>query len=82
MARDDAQVNHRMPHALKEMIEAAAKVNKRSVTAEMNARLEQSFASTPAGAIQEGGESPVPVLLSLDRKINALCSHLGVKLES
>lgn len=82
MARSDAQHNHRLPPALKSLLDDAARANKRSLTAEINARLEQSFSSSVAGKTLEGGESPVPALLGLDRKLSALCSHLGVKLES
>ena len=81
MARDDAQVNHRMSYALKSMIESAAKANKRSVTAEINARLEGSFAGDQPTQINLGGESPIPVLLSLDQKLSALCTHLGVRVD-
>ncbi len=44
MSREDAQVNFRIPHALKHKLVQAAHVNKRSVTAELVARLEESFA--------------------------------------
>lgn len=43
MSREDAQVNFRIPHALKHKLVQAAHVNKRSVTAELVARLEDSF---------------------------------------
>ena len=35
MSREDAQVNFRIPHALKHKLVQAAHVNKRSVTAEL-----------------------------------------------
>lgn len=82
MAREDVQFNYRMPKALKDMLEAAAEGNKRSMTAEINARLERSFAEPSTSIAQRDSESPVPVMLSLDRKLSALCSHLGVKFEN
>jgi len=44
MSRADPQVNFRIPASLKADLEAAAEQNKRSVTAELIARLEASFA--------------------------------------
>jgi hypothetical protein len=43
MARDDPQVNLRLPAALKERLDEASEQNKRSLTAEVVARLEESF---------------------------------------
>ncbi|MGB3290929.1 MAG: Arc family DNA-binding protein [Burkholderiaceae bacterium] len=43
MARTDPQVNFRMPQNLRDMLEDAAKENKRTLTAEIVARLEHSF---------------------------------------
>lgn len=43
MARDDPQINIRMPAKLKARLEEAATSNNRSVTAEIVARLEQSM---------------------------------------
>jgi hypothetical protein len=45
MSRADPQFNLRIPAELKTRIEDAAKHNKRSATAEIIARLEESFAS-------------------------------------
>lgn len=45
MSRTDVQVNFRMPAELKAELERAAKENRRSVTAELVARLEASFGS-------------------------------------
>lgn len=44
MSREDAQVNFRMPHALKHQLVQAAHHNHRSLTAEIVSRLEESFA--------------------------------------
>lgn len=44
MARNDPQVNFRLPLDLKEKLEQAAKINGRSLTSELTTRLEQSFA--------------------------------------
>ena len=43
MARNEPQVNLRIPEALKSELDAAAIKNKRSLTAEIVARLEASF---------------------------------------
>ena len=43
MARTDPQVNLRMPAELKDRLDEAAELNKRSLTAETVARLEASF---------------------------------------
>lgn len=42
MSRSDLQVNFRMPASLKEELEALARANRRSLTAEIVARLERS----------------------------------------
>ena len=84
MARTDPQHNHRFDSpALKEMLSAAAKANGRSLTAEINARLKQSFEATTAteGAIKQDA-SVLPAVLSLDSKVEALCRHLGVNANS
>lgn len=47
MARDDLQVNFRIPASLKERLEHAASENKRSITAELVHRLEASFPQAP-----------------------------------
>lgn len=44
MARNDPQVNLRFPADLKDRLDVAAQANKRSLTAEIVARLERSFA--------------------------------------
>jgi hypothetical protein len=81
MARNDPQYNHRFDSvALKEMLSAAASTNGRSLTAEINARLKQSFESG-SEAIVGHDVSVVPALLALDSKVDALCRHLGVKVE-
>jgi len=79
MARTDAQVNQRMPHTLKAMLQEAAKLNKRSLTEEINARLERSF-ETSDTTINSASDAPnAAAMLMLDRKLSALCDHLGVK---
>lgn len=45
MARTDPQFNFRIPAALKEKLEESAKINGRSVTAEVITRLESTFHS-------------------------------------
>lgn len=48
MARNDPQVNLRMPSALKDALDAAAELNKRSLTAEIIARLDASLSEPTA----------------------------------
>ncbi|WP_368646843.1 Arc family DNA-binding protein [Castellaniella ginsengisoli] len=43
MARNDPQVNFRMPQELRDKLESAAKANSRTLTAEIVARLQDSF---------------------------------------
>lgn len=43
MARNDPQINLRLPQSLKDALDAASLENKRSLTAEVVARLERSF---------------------------------------
>ncbi|MFM0031177.1 Arc family DNA-binding protein [Paraburkholderia madseniana] len=50
MARDEPQINLRMPADLKARLEQAASENRRSTTAEIMARLEESFASEKSGS--------------------------------
>ncbi|ARL55947.1 Arc family DNA-binding protein [Burkholderia pseudomallei] len=45
MARDDPQINLRIPAALKERLDEVSAQNKRSLTAEVVARLEASLES-------------------------------------
>lgn len=53
MARDDLQVNFRVPADLKAKLEAAASNAKRSITAELVARLEASFEQASQEALVE-----------------------------
>ena len=48
MARTDPQVNLRIPAELKDALDAAAEANKRSLTAEIVARLERTVSDRPA----------------------------------
>lgn len=46
MARTDPQVNFRMPQALRDELERASRLNNRTLSAEIVARLQQSFEPT------------------------------------
>lgn len=51
MSKNDPQFNLRMPSHLEAKVRAAAVENRRSVTAEINSRLESTFATEqPTGA--------------------------------
>ncbi|TIN20180.1 MAG: Arc family DNA-binding protein [Mesorhizobium sp.] len=54
MARNDPQVNLRMPENLKALLDAAAEKNKRTLTAEVVSRLERTFVDDLMGATDEG----------------------------
>ena len=53
MARDEPQINLRIPADLKARLEQAASENRRSTTAEIMARLEDSFTAGAAAPIDE-----------------------------
>lgn len=53
MSRVDLQVNFRMPASLKDELEALAKRNRRSLTAEIVARLERSVGDTDEMGISD-----------------------------
>lgn len=85
MSRTDPQFNLRIPADLKERVEQAAKQSKRSATAEIIARLEQSFAEEAATPrltrgvdkqlLLESIKNPLPGLdayEAIDRAIEAL----------
>lgn len=61
MARNEPQMNLRVPVELKEKIERAAFENKRTITAEAVARLEHSFANTPTVSMPTSSQQPVPL---------------------
>lgn len=67
MSKEELQVNFRMPASLKGELEALARQNRRSLTAEVVARLERSVseldevaAFDQIGLQNEAGESSVP----------------------
>lgn len=64
MSREDPQLKLRLPQELKERVEEAARQNRRSVNAELVARVEESFelnhsvpADKPFGVVTESGQS-------------------------
>lgn len=79
MARNDPQMNLRVPAELKNKIEIAAFENNRTITAEAVARLEQSFSSSA----ESFSSSTVASSLNKARKnyfinqLNNLNYHLG-----
>lgn len=54
MARDDPTIYMRIPAELKQALERAAEENRRSMTAEVVARLEETFAKASAGRRRTG----------------------------
>ncbi|MEH6688771.1 MAG: Arc family DNA-binding protein [Halopseudomonas sabulinigri] len=82
MASTDSQFKLRLPEALEILLAEAADANRRSKTAETLSRLEQSFIIPIDIDSSATDASLVHVVLGLDRKLTALCQHLGVKLDS
>lgn len=74
MARNDPQMNLRVPVGLKEKIEKAAFENNRTITAEAISRLEQSFAQSSQGEISELKQQ----LERMDQTIKTLATTLHV----
>lgn len=52
MRKDDPQINLRIPPGLKERIQQEAKKNRRTQTAEIIARLQESFEEKKAGTVK------------------------------
>lgn len=78
MAKNDAQVNQAMPHELKKKLQAAAKLNRRTLTSEINIRLERSLApSEPNPSAESAG-----VLRDMDRKLSMLCDLIEAQSRS
>ncbi|WP_176307980.1 Arc family DNA-binding protein [Burkholderia ambifaria] len=69
MARDDPQINLRIPLELKERLDAASARKRRSLTAEVVARLEASFLSD-----DESGNVYID-----DRMLNLFARHIVEK---
>ncbi|MDG1581003.1 Arc family DNA-binding protein [Pseudomonas sp. GOM6] len=73
MSRSDPQFNYRIPDHLKALLLDSAKANNRSMTAELNAILERTFTPSLPQACGEQAD-----LKSLDKKLSAICAHLGI----
>ena len=67
MARNEPQVNLRMPPVLKSTLEQRAKENNRSLTAEVSARLERSLADDERAKAQAYAIDPEE-LAEIERK--------------
>lgn len=71
MARADRQFNLRLPEELRRKIEAAAAKGKRSITAEVTDRLEQSFSEkTAMSELTEKLEALQEAFEALARELN------------
>lgn len=75
MARDDAQVNFRIPHELNERLKAAALGNNRSVTAELVNRLQRTLDEDQA----RGTATPEALmgLLNVDETAARVLEEIG-----
>ena len=79
MKQSDPQFKLRIPQDLKEQLEAAAKENSRSVTAEIIHRLQISLASD---LLQIDDDPPMSQLDTLAAKVDRLGSLLDTALKS
>lgn len=74
MARQDPQVNFRIPADLKARLEEAAQRNNRTITAELVSRLERTFATEQMGlrgdALDTTGLMAMALLISLSDGID------------
>lgn len=66
MSRTDPQFNLRIPEALRDKVMVAAKENKRSATAEILARLEESFVEEGLGSDRQSGIRKDLLIESID----------------
>ena len=76
MAIDDAQFKLRLSGSLHARLTNTAHDNKRSINAEIVTRLEQSFVERSADI------SVAESVAELDRKLGAICEHLGIKTDN
>ena len=76
MARDDAQVNFRIPHELNERLKAAAAGNNRSVTAELVTRLQRTLDDDQARAAMAPPEE-VAAMLGEGGDVSDLLGEIG-----
>lgn len=79
MSRTDPQFNLRIPEELRDRVMAAAKANKRSATAEIIARLEESFASDIhriIRAVEPATNGPAPELEELQLNLEIVLEQV------
>lgn len=79
MSRTDPQFNLRIPAALKAQVEDAAKHNKRSATAEIIARLEESFSPEIhriIRAVEPATKGPLPELEELQLNLEIVLEQV------
>jgi predicted DNA-binding protein len=79
MSRADPQVNFRIPAELKAQLDSAAAKNKRSITAELVARLEESFSSDTHRIIRSAEaatKGPVPELEDLQLNLEIVLEQV------
>lgn len=79
MSRTDPQFNLRIPAALKAQVEEAAKHNKRSATAEIIARLEESFSPEIhriIRAVEPATKGPLPELEELQLNLEIVLEQV------
>lgn len=83
MSRSDLQVNFRIPAELKKALEDAAERNKRSITAELVTRLEESF--RPQGPeverLQRAGNPKVKVGPQMEMLLSSFASQIELEIQ-
>ena len=67
MAREDLHFRLRIPEDLKRRIAAASRINERSMTAEIIARLEASFVLGHAPAVDTSDQELMDILADIER---------------
>ncbi|PUA17532.1 Arc family DNA-binding protein [Glaciimonas sp. PCH181] len=83
MARNDPQMNLRIPVTLKEQIEDAAAENDRSLTAEVVKRLQQTFTEKNNSPLLLSAENQLQTLTEqielLSKRVDALTTQISRK---
>lgn len=82
MSREDLHFRLRIPENLKKQVEAASTENKRSMTAEIIHRLEQSFAKKPSiEEMDAANKRLIDVMKQADKRIEMLSEQNTLALQ-
>lgn len=88
MARDDPTIYMRIPQELKDLLDAASEENRRSMTAEVVARLQQTFAAPRVSGMESGssqmdldtrvGDETLETVKRIEERLHSLAQALAV----